>query len=383
MAEDRERGEQLEISEFAAALAQRGASKGGYARAAKLSPEERSEIARRGAQAKWARQQETGLTSEELAKLPRATHVGELVLGDTTIECAVLEDGRRVLSQRSVGKALGRRHGGRDWRVAREAGDGSGRLPIFLVAENLKSFISNELRVMGSTPILYRPLHGGKVASGIDATALPKICDVWLKARDAGVLRQKRQQRIAAKAEVLMRGLAHVGIIALVDEATGYQEERDRDALHRILAAYISEELMPWTRRFPDTFYEELFRLQGWQYRPPSVKRPRQVGKLTAELVYQQLPPGVLDELRAKNPMVKPGYRRHKHQQFLTENIGNVHLEKQLIAVTTLMRAAPDLKTFKLLFKRAFPGPQRPLELVAVGEGEADEAKGSSASSKA
>ena len=152
-----------------------------------------------------------------------------------------------------------------------------------------------------------------------------------------------------------MRGLAHVGIIALVDEATGYQYDRSRDDLHRILAAYISEELMPWAQRFPDSFYKELFRLRGWQYNPPSLKRPKMVGKLTAQLVYEQLPPGVLARLREKNPVVRSGYRRHKHHQFLTDDIGDTHLEKQLVSVTTLMRVSPDWKTFKTLFGRAFP----------------------------
>ncbi|HSS48165.1 MAG TPA: P63C domain-containing protein [Thermoanaerobaculia bacterium] len=215
--------------------------------------------------------------------------------------------------------------------------------------------------MVASTPILYKPLHGGNIAYGIDATLLPQVCDIWLKARDARVLRST-QLGIAAKAEILVRGLARVGIIALVDEATGYQYDRERDDLHKILAAYISEELMPWAQRFPDSFYQELFRLRGWQYKPPALKRPKMAGKLTAQLVYEQLPPGVLGRLREKNPVLKPGYRRHKHHQFLTEDIGDKHLEKQVISVTTLMRAAPDWKTFKKLFERAFPSRQRSIE---------------------
>jgi len=367
MDDRRDSAKQLEIGEVASMLLEQRASKGGQARAARLSAQERKEIARQGGQAKAARRRAAKLTPEELSKLPRATHMGELTLGGTVLECAVLEDGSRVLSQRSVGKALGRKRGGRDWRVSKESEDGGGKLPFFLVADRIKPFISSELMVAASQPVVYRPLHGGQVAHGIDAILLPKVCDVWLKAREAGTLRQP-QKKIAAQAEVLIRGLAHVGIVALVDEATGYQEERDRDALQRILAAYISEELLPWASRFPSSFYEELFRLQGWQYNPPSLRRPRMAGRLTSELVYEKLPPGVLDELRAKNPTIRPGYRRHKHHQFLTENIGNVHLERQLIAVTTLLRASPDWKTFKMLFKKAFPGPQKPLELVAYGE---------------
>jgi hypothetical protein len=151
-----------------------------------------------------------------------------------------------------------------------------------------------------------------------------------------------------------MRGLAHVGITALVDEATGYQQVRDRDELHRILEAYIAKELLPWTKRFPDEFYGQMFRLRGWQYSPPSVKRPKYVGKLTNELIYEKLPKGVLEELRSKNPVTPRGYRKHKHFQFLTEDIGNPHLEKQVVSVTTLMRASPNWATFERLFKRAF-----------------------------
>ena len=42
-------------------------------------------------------------------------------------------------------------------------------------------------------------------------------------------------RHIARQADVLMRALAHVGIAALVDEATGYQEVRDRRPFKRFL----------------------------------------------------------------------------------------------------------------------------------------------------
>ena len=87
------------------------------------------------------------------------------------------------------------------------------------------------------------------------------------------------QEHIGASADILMRGLAHVGIIALVDEATGYQVVREREELHHILEAYINQELLPWSKTFPDGYYQELFRLRGWEYSPPSVKRPQMVGR--------------------------------------------------------------------------------------------------------
>ncbi len=166
-----------------------------------------------------------------------------------------------------------------------------------------------------------------------------------------------------------MRGFARVGITALVYEATDYEKIKDRDDLEKILEAYIAKELLPWTKRFPDDFYEQLFRLRGWQYRPISVKRPKYVGKLTNELVYEKLPQGVLIELRSKNPVTPKGYRRYRHFQFLTGDIGNPHLEKQVVSVTTLMKASNNWATFNRLFNRVF-GVQGEMIFPELEEGE-------------
>lgn len=108
---------------------------------------------------------------------------------------------------------------------------------------------------------------------------------MWIRSDREGTVTPK-QRDVANRAYALMRGFAHVGIIALVDEATGYQEVRNRNELHRILAAYITPKLLPWTKKFPDDFYKEMFRLMQWQYNPLTVQRPGYVGKLTNLLVY-------------------------------------------------------------------------------------------------
>jgi hypothetical protein len=127
---------------------------------------------------------------------------------------------------------------------------------------------------------------------------------------------------------------------------------------HNILAAYIAPELLPWTKRFPDDFYKEMFRLMGWQYNPMIMKRPKHVGNLTNQWIYEKLPPGVLDELRRKNPKNEKGRRSHCHHQFLTDDIGNPHLEKQLAVVLSLMRASVNKQEFLRLFRRVFPEHQ-------------------------
>lgn len=324
------------------------ASRGGKARAKALDPTRRKEIAQKGALARWEKNKE--IVNNEPVTIHPATKLSILHIGDIDLPCAVLSNRTRVITHTSVVKTLGRSEGGKQRRLARLSQQGT-PLPGFLYGKNLEPFVPDSLRVALNNPILFRTRGG--VRRAVNAGLVPEICEVWLKARDAGVL-QARQEGIARRADILMRGLAHVGITALIDEVTGYQEVRDRDELNIILEAYIAKELLPWTKRFPDEFYEQLFRVRGWQYRPLSVKRPKYVGKLTNELVYDKLPKGVLNELRTKNPVTPKGYRRYKHFQFLTENIGNPHLEKQVASVTILMRASPNWVTFQRLFNRAF-----------------------------
>ncbi|MGB6690898.1 MAG: P63C domain-containing protein [Terracidiphilus sp.] len=327
-------------SEAAKKLSRLGASKGGEARASKLTPERRQEIARAAVEARWVKAGK--------APIPVATHDGEITIGEVKIECAVLSDGQRVLSQRGVGRALGRRHGGADFRRG-------GELPIYLGATNLKQFIPEDLAVVVSKPLVYR--LGAYIGHGIPASVLPKVCDVWLKARDAGVLKAN-QLAIAAKADILVRGLAHTGIIALVDEATGYQDVRAKDALAKILEAFIAKELRKWISTFPVDYYKELFRLRGWKF--PDLpadqrKRPVLVGKITNDLVYDRLAPGVRQELNRLTPRDEKGRLKHKLFQRLTEDVGHPKLREHLASVTSLMKASDSWMQFTYLLNRALP----------------------------
>ncbi|HEX4100053.1 MAG TPA: P63C domain-containing protein, partial [Pseudonocardiaceae bacterium] len=163
---------------------------------------------------------------------------------------------------------------------------------------------------------------------------------------------------------ILIRGLARVGIVALVDEATGYQEVRARHELQKILEAYVQAEFRPWVRKFPDDFFRQIYRLQGWEFRPGTSKRTPHVGKLIKHYIYEQLPDGVLEELERMNPANDKGHRPRKHHQHLTDSTGNTHLDRQISTVTTLMRIARDRLEFEDLFDRAFPPPQAKLPLV-------------------
>lgn len=320
------------------------ASEGGKARAGKLSAPRRAEIARQAAEARWG------------ATIQTATHVGELVIGDRPISCAVLTDGTRVLNQSTVLTVLGRNPD-----KSRSTRYGSESRAPFLSAQNLQPYISLELNEL-ATPIAYKEVGHPRRFWGYRAEMLPMVCDVYLEARADGRL-TPNQQPVARMAEILIRALARIGILALVDEATGYQEVRARDELQRILEAYVQHELMPWVKRFPNEFFQEIYRLQGWEYKPGTSKRTPYVGKLVNKYVYEQLPPGVLEELRELNPKNASGHRAYKHHQFLTADTGNPHLDKQISTVTTLMRIARDKKDFEDMFDRAF-SPQTRLPLV-------------------
>ena len=269
-----------------------------------------------------------------------------LAINGLEIPCYVLEDETRVLSQGGFLGAIGRS------RTPKARKSDVDELPDFLRSKNLASFVSSDF-LMSTNPIPFKAPSAGAVALGYDAKLLPMVCDVFLKAREAGVL-YKSQRHIAERAEVIVRGLATVGIIALVDEATGYQEVREKNALATILEQFIAKELRPWVKTFPDSFYKEMFRLHGWSGRQ-GMKCPSVVGYYTNDVVYERLAPGVLSDLQRINPTLSQGRRKDRHHQWLTQTPGHEKLQQHLAGVIALMRAAVDWDSFLRSLQLAFP----------------------------
>jgi hypothetical protein len=337
--------------------AKTGRVRSGKARMEMLSPEEKSELGRRAAASRWA--------GRIPPTLHRATHVGELAIGDSLIPCAVLEDGTRVVSERGLVKSFGGKRGGYYWRQKRANRDGAS-LPPVLIANNLKPFIDKDLELALSERFLYRGGRGA-AAHGLRAELYPKICEVYLRARDAGVL-TAGQQDIAKAADILMRALAHTAITALVDEATGYQYERPRDALQKILEAFIAKELRPWIHTFPDDFYRHLFRLRGLRYPDDSVKRPRYFGHLTNNIVYARLAPKVLEELKRVTPRKPDGRLKHHLHRRLTEDLGHPKLREHLASVVSLMKISPNYAQFEAHLDFVHPKYNENMLLAFDGE---------------
>jgi len=280
-----------------------------------------------------------------------------LNIGGKEIPCYVLEDERRVLVQRGMMESLDMKQG--------TAGRGPGdRLLKFVSTKAIKPFVFNELEDVIKNPIKFKT-EKGAIAYGYEATVLADICDAVLDSRNAGKLHYQ-QQHIAMQCEILVRSFARVGIIALVDEATGFQDIRDRQDLHKFLEVYLSEERLKWAKTFPDEFYKQVYRLKGWQYPKGSTKRTPLIGKITNEVVYDRLSVPVLKKLKKRNPVVPETKRRKwKHFQFLSDDIGQPDLRDHLLQLIAIMRASSNWRIFERLYKRAFQrsGDQMPLEI--------------------
>lgn len=290
----------------------------------------------------------------------KATHEGMIKLGksgEIELPCAVLENEQRVLTQSGFMKGLGRARQAK----SRKYYNGDVNLPAFLTAKNLKPFISDDLLVT-SSQIEFYTVKGAR-AYGYSADLLPQVCEVFLDAERAGVL-TKSQEHIAERARILYKGLVRVGITALVDEATGYQDVRTREALQKILEDFIAKELQPWIKTFDDEFYKLIFHLNKWPYNSQTIKkRPGVIGRWTNDIVYDRLAPGVKTELHRITERDERGRLKTKLFQRLTKSVGYQKLLQHISAVKALMRASNDWRGFMRLLNRALPKQYQTLEL--------------------
>jgi hypothetical protein len=332
---------ELDPSLHAKALASLGAAHGGKARAEALTPEERKQIARQAAEARWGN------------AFPKATHTGQLVIAGKELACAVLENSTRVLTQETLVNTI--RSG-----ASTKEGGGTDGLHLFLAAENLKPFISDEAR-RSATPVVFRSPDGGKTI-GYEAKALPLVCQVFVQARDKGTLLPE-QKPIAQICELLTRGLGQVDITVLVDQSTGYEGRRAINELTEILEAHLLPELTAWFRKFPEEFFQQIFRLQGWPPKPGAAKPTPFLEKLLHNYVFGELPDEVLSQLRKLPPVSEKGYRKPP----LTAHTGNLHLDRQISIVNAIMKISDDKDAFERNCAKAFAkqAPKPPLVISA------------------
>lgn len=255
----------------------------------------------------------------------------------------MLTGGTRVFSQRGMIEGLG---------LTIRGGQ------LLKLLDSVKAFVSDDVVKAVLEPVRFRRPGGGPLVSGYPVELLIDMCNAVLDA-EAALTLPSHYKVVAVRANVLVRAVAKVGIIALVDEATGYDEHR-KEKLNALLDKYLRQELAAWSKRFPDEFYYHIFRLRGWKWRGRGVNPPSAVAHYTKDLVYARMAPGILTELEKRNPMLvdeKTGRRRRlgAHHQMLTEDIGEPHLNQHMLMVIGIQRASTSWEGMMESVDRALP----------------------------
>ena len=319
-------------------------SKGGTARALTLSKENRREIAKRAAQARWAK-------IKDPDGLPRASHQGSLPIGDVEIEVYNLFDKRRVIAKAAMARAL---------NLKSEGGNAFLRT---MTRKGVRSAISDALWEKIEKPVFFRLLDtdagAGGIADGYEATTLIEVCDALIQARNDGNLAPS-QEFLGIQAEIIMRSSAKMGIIFLVDTATGYIEDAKREDYLKQWNSFVRSEFRAWEKEFPNQFADMIYKIYGLKRKNPnSFQHPQFFGWFTRKYIYHPLANskgailGLLDEA---NPVVySGGGRKYKLHQFLDEEIGIDALRQHLWQTIGIGNASRDKLDFERSFYRAFP----------------------------
>jgi hypothetical protein len=282
----------------------------------------------------------------------RTTHEGQLnfsvfdAVSSThqviSVKCANLDDGSRVIAESDFLVLLGRTSTYRK----NDKKNSCVNLPPFLQANNLQPFIREDFPY-ASIPIKYIS-KSNVISRGYLASLLPEVCQVYKRAKRANALRVD-QEHIFRRCDLIIDSLAEVGIVALVDEATGYQYDRPKDTLQALLELYVQKDPRPWEKQFTEKFYKGICKLRGWEYNPKN--RTSAFSYVTVDLIYKRIQPKLWEELKKSNPN-KQKYRYH---QLLTENIGNSHLQEHLRGIIRLMDGASNWNMFMATVNHFYP----------------------------
>ncbi|MBU3200316.1 P63C domain-containing protein [Clostridium estertheticum] len=286
----------------------------------------------------------------EYVELPRAiVKEGEMALGDTIVTCSVLDDGRRIIKDTSLFAALKRSRKG-EIRI-------EGYPPILgskVLVEILEKLYPKDKKIIFPFEVAQ---FNGATGMWYDANAIPMLCDLYMEAEHSGLIKPG-QLHVLEQAKILLRSLAKVGITALIDEATNYQEIRGKDELQILLSRFISEELQPYSKQFPQEYFKELFKLYGLHYDPTTTKRPRYFSQFNLKYVYDMLPSRVWEKLDKINPTVyndsrnRSDRKNHIHRN-LSED-GLKWLQGHLQGLIPIMTISDDMVDFKKNFNKAF-----------------------------
>lgn len=290
------------------------------------------------------------LTIDKFFELPRAiVNESSFNIGDTVLTGAVLDDGRRIIKDTSLFGALDRTR------------KGETRIEGFPPIIGSKTLANLLMEVNPHQLDLIMPFEvaqfNGTTGKWYDAHTITIICDLYMEAEKKELI-ASNQKHILEKAKILLRALARVGITALIDEATNYQEVRGKDELQLLLEQFIADELRPYSSEFRSEYFEQIFRLYGLPYDPTTSKRPLYFAKFTRKYVYDLLPPNVWDEIDKQNPLMETDkyYKKRKYHihRYLSEDKGIRYLREHLESLIPVMKLSSDMDDFKVKFDIVF-----------------------------
>jgi hypothetical protein len=308
-----------------------GRARGGIARAEKLSPERRTEIARNAARARYG-------------TVLRATHKGNFKDDfGIDVDCFVLDDTQKsaVISQRGMGLAL-------------KLGEGGSRLPRFIRRQNVAPYVGPELAEKLSNPLIFQwstpgPNVPPATVNGYDVTMLIDVCKSVIAAGADGKLLET-QQNTLRQAHTIINASAKAGIKGLVYALAGYDATRAE-----VIAAfrfYVREEAREYEREFPDQLYQEWYRL--YELPRPEKNRPWKFRALTIDHVYHPLAASsgkILQLTREKR--ASSDERHRKLHQFLSD-IGVKRLRMHLGQLLGIAQVSDNRNEYENRVEKVF-----------------------------
>lgn len=319
----------------------KGRAKGGFKRAEILSPQERREIAKKAAFARWK------------DKPLLAKHKGNFEKDfGIDVECYVLDDPNRtaVLSQTGMARVLGLFPTGKS-------------LPRFLTSKAMMESGGADFGEIIENPIKFQWGTGGAEApptiiNGYDAALLIDICRAIVAAAEKGKL-AKRHERVVQQANIILGASAKSGIKHLVYALAGYSPTTEE-----VIAAfklYVLEEAKRYEPEFPNELYVQWHRL----YEIPVLVRgkPWHFKHLTVRHIYHPLAKSsgkLLKLLRALK--ASEGDRQTKLFHFLNE-VGARALRIHLGRVLEMAESSANRATYEKKVNERF-GDQPELDLV-------------------
>lgn len=280
-----------------------------------------------------------------------------LKFGNIEVGCYVLNNGQRVLSGRGIQKAIGYPSKSGQW------------MNSFCNLAGLSTYLNageNTISEQLSKPIPFKRNDAGgsqSITYGYEATLLVDICTAIIDAKNAGVF---DNSLMVASANAIVVAVAKTGIIALVDEATGYNraKSRARNELQAFLDSFLAKEASRWMKMFDDSFFEDLYKMHNWTWEQ-TAKKPQIVGKWINDIVYERIGPRIYAELQELNPANEKGNRRYKHHQLFTSDVGKPALREHLHTLHAFaILANYDWEKFMHNVDKVFPKKYQQLDML-------------------